>query len=188
MKKHQSRSLQVWVCVVGLLAIAEMASAAGDPASESNGTGKASLLDKLPDLSPRSDYRGASWHEGSCALCFGRIGDVRQDLYEHGFALDVGVTQVPQGVVSGGLDEKWEYGGSADYYLYLDSGRLGLWPGGMIGIHAESGFGQNVNAAAGTVSPVRPGVRGAASMPGEIVSRIGARWATASSSPPTMRQ
>ena len=38
------------------------------------------------------------------------------------------------------------------------------------------------------VSPVKPGVRGAASNPGASASKTGARCATASSGPPTIRQ
>ena len=41
---------------------------------------------------------------------------MRQDLYEKGFSLDVDMTQVVQGLVSGGIVENaWGYNGLLDY-------------------------------------------------------------------------
>ncbi len=127
------------------------ASAAGEGPESETQTGKLSLMTLVPDLTPVSDYRGDLRDR---AVLFGDPGGYRQSLYEKGIALDFGLTQVPQGVVSGGTEEKWEYGASADYYLFLDSGRLGLWPGGLVGIHAESKFGRSVIPASGVILPV----------------------------------
>jgi len=118
----------------------------------------------LPVLTPIQDYTSDDWWSGACALCFGAIGDKRQELYEHGFALDVDMTHTPQGVVSGGKDRVWKYSGAANYQLALDTGRLGLWPGGLIKVTARSKFGRGVLAQAGTLSPVNynwliPGIK-----------------------------
>ena len=86
-------------------------------------------------------------------FCFGAIGDKRQELYEHGIAIDVSMTHTPQGVVSGGDDEVWKYSGAADYEIHLDSGRLGLWPGGLVKVGGRSKFGRGVLVQAGTRSP-----------------------------------
>lgn len=139
---------------VPALAEAEPSATPTEPPAAQSSDSKLSLMTLLPDLTPVSDYRAQSWRDGACAFCFGDLGARRQELYEKGVAVDFGLSQVPQGVVSGGTDRKWEYGGSADYYLFLDSGRLGLWPGALVGIHAESKFGDSVNSIAGSVSPV----------------------------------
>ena len=60
------------------------------------------------------------------------------------FALDVSVTQTPQGVVSDGEDRVWKYSGNADYYLALDSDRRGLWPGGLLKVTGRTKFGRGV--------------------------------------------
>lgn len=126
---------------------AQKSAASEKPASK----GKASLMTLVPDLTPVSDYRGDLWNR---AALFGDAFGKRQELYEKGIALDFMLTQFPQGVVSGGGDTVWKYGASADYYLFLDSGRLDLWPGGLLGVHAETKFGRSANLASGAISPV----------------------------------
>ena len=61
-----------------------------------------SLTELAPALTPVSDYTGDIW---SRSTMFGDPGGLRQDLYEKGVTLDVALTQVLQGVVSGGADE-----------------------------------------------------------------------------------
>jgi porin len=111
----------------------------------------------MPILTPISDYTSDDWRSGACAFCFGAIGEQRQKLYERGIALDVSVTQTPQGVVSGGEDRVWKYSGNADYYLALDSERLGLWPGGLLKLAGRTKFGRGVLKQAGNLSPVNYG-------------------------------
>ncbi len=122
-----------------------------EPSEKPASKGMPSLMTLVPDLTPVSDYRGDLWNR---AALFGDAFGKRQELYEKGIALDFMLTQVPQGVVSGGEDTVWKYGASADYYLFLDSGRLDLWPGGLLGIHAETKFGRSLNLASGAISPV----------------------------------
>lgn len=114
-------------------------------------TSKLSLMTLAHELTPVSNYRG-DLLERSTLL--GDVGGKRQELYEKGIALDAGMTLVPQGVASGGKEKGWKFSGSADYYLFLDSGRLNLWPGGLLGIHVETKFGRSVIPTAGTISPV----------------------------------
>jgi porin len=111
----------------------------------------------MPILTPVSDYTSDDWRSGACAFCFGTIGEQRQKLYERGVALDVSVTQTPQGVVSGGEDRVWKYSGNADYYLALDSDRLGLWPGGLVKLTGRTKYGRGVLSQAGNLSPVNYG-------------------------------
>jgi porin len=134
-----------------------MAGGAGAEPPPDADRGSTSLMTLMPILTPISDYSGGDWRSGACALCFGAIGDRRQELYERGIALDVSLTQVPQGVVSGGEDEVWKYGGNADYHLALDSDRLGLWPGGLLEVTGRTKFGRGVLKQAGNLSPVNYG-------------------------------
>jgi porin len=78
----------------------------------------------------------------------------RSKLAEAGLTFDVQWTQSAQGVVSGGRDTGWEYGGSVDFLTVLDLGRMDLLPGGYVRLLVEGRYGQSVNGDAGTVLPV----------------------------------
>ncbi len=45
--------------------------------------------------------------------------------------------------------------GSVDYRLDVDTGKLGLWPGGFLNVHAMWSYGTSVNAQAGALVPVK---------------------------------
>jgi porin len=68
--------------------------------------------------------------------------------------LDVDFLLTPQWVASGGRSTDAEFWGNADYTLNLDTGKLGLWPGGFLHVWADSGFGHNVFKASGTIVPL----------------------------------
>ena len=82
-------------------------SALAEPPPDTD-QGSTSLMTLMPILTPISDYTSDDWRSGACAFCFGAIGEQRQKLYERGIALDISVTQTPQGVVSGGEDRVWK--------------------------------------------------------------------------------
>jgi porin len=113
-----------------------------------------SLTEVAPAVTPVSDYTGDFWNRSTL------IGDpfgVRQDLYEKGISLDVDLTQVVQGLVSGGVDKNaWGYNGLLDYSLWLDTGKLGLWSGGLLAARAETSWFENksFHGDVGNVSPV----------------------------------
>ena len=91
--------------------------------------GLISLTKAAPGLTPVSDYTGDLWNR-STALN-GILG--RQKLYDRGITLDAQVTQVVQGVASGGPDKipGARYSGLAEYGISLDTAKLGLWSGGL---------------------------------------------------------
>src|SRR6184192_2787884 len=60
---------------------------------------------------------------------------VRDTLSSQGFALGVSLTQFYQGVVAGGNERDFEYGGKLDYYLNFDGAKAGLWPDHSLTIH-----------------------------------------------------
>src|SRR5262249_6218192 len=57
-------------------------------------------------------------------------------LAEHGFTLDVDMTQVLQGV-SSGRSADVSYDGLANYELNSDTGKMGLWPVSRHGLVAS---------------------------------------------------
>jgi len=111
----------------------------------------ASLTELVPGLTPVSDYTGDFWNRYTLV---GDVGGRRQRLYDGGVALDATFTQVYQGVASGGAnDGADEYHGLFEYGLALDTGKLGLWPGGLVVANAYSSVGDTLLADSGTLAP-----------------------------------
>ena len=78
----------------------------------------------------------------------------RSESAEDGVFFEVYSTTIPQGVVSGGNNENSAISENLDAYFNLDTGRLGLWPGGLFQLTVQSKFGSNINADAGSIAPV----------------------------------
>jgi porin len=96
----------------------------------------------------------------------GDWGGGRTWLKEHGITIKPRLTQFYQGLTAGAGDHGFEYGGKADLLLNADLGKLGLWNGFSMTVHAEYNFGQSVNGSGGTIAPVNtalyfPGIEGA---------------------------
>jgi porin len=79
---------------------------------------------------------------------------LRDALGQKGVVFDVDLLLTPQGVATGGRDTGAAFWGNADYTLTVDTGTLGLWPGGFLKVWADSGFGSNVFQDAGAIVPV----------------------------------
>lgn len=86
----------------------------------------------------------------------GNWGGVRSDLADIGITFDIDVTQIFQGNAHGGASTKngARYSGSGDVTLTLDTGKLGLWPGGMFIFNAEPKWGNGINKKVGSLVPV----------------------------------
>jgi porin len=67
---------------------------------------------------------------------------------------DADILLSPQGVMSGGKDTGWNFWGNADYTLNIDTGKLGLWPGGFFKFYGDSSFGESVQPRTGAIVPV----------------------------------
>ena len=82
-------------------ALGQVANApAADPmAAFRTDKGLISLTKVAPEMTPVSDYSGDFWNR---ATLFGDPGGWRSRLYDRGLTLDAQITQVYQGVVSGG--------------------------------------------------------------------------------------
>lgn len=84
----------------------------------------------------------------------GDWGGIRNDWAKKGVTLDISLTQIGQGNVQGGKKIGWEYGGRGDITLNLDTGKMGLWPGGFVTMEIEGNFGHSVNPYTGALMPV----------------------------------
>jgi len=96
-------------------------------------------------------YSGDIWRRSTLT---GDWGGLRNELAVKGVTLDLDITQVGQGVVGGGKSGAWEYGGRGDFILDLDSGKLGLWPGGFFNFEMEGNWASAVNNKTGALMPV----------------------------------
>lgn len=76
----------------------------------------------------------------------------RSNLREQGVTLDVTSAQYYQGVAAGGQEQEFQYGGRNDYFLNVDTEKLGLWDGGAITLHGETRYGESVNTIGGTLA------------------------------------
>src|SRR6266536_649838 len=82
---------------------------------------------------PANPYSGDFWTRSTLT---GDWGGLRNQLAEKGVTFDLSITQVGQGVVGGGKSGAWQYGGRGDIVMNIDSGKLGLWPGGFLNLEA----------------------------------------------------
>ena len=161
--------LQTFVVVVALFvcttAFGEEAATTGGKESASqteNSEGMLSLAEKAPELIhavrryPKFYGDKNTVHGGifERSYLFGDMWGVRDTLVDHGINIDIGVTQVFQWNVSGGRDIGSRYNGSGDLWVNFDTGKMGLWPGGNIYLHAETYWGTSVQKGVGSLIPV----------------------------------
>ena len=100
---------------------------------------------------PDSTYSGDFWSRSTLT---GDWGGVRNDLAQKGVTFDLSLTQIYQGIVDGGKKKLWEYGGRGDLNIHVDTGKLGLWPGGFLAVEVEGNFNTSVNGYTGALMPV----------------------------------
>lgn len=96
-------------------------------------------------------YSGTLWTRPALS---GDWNGVRSRLARSGVTFDLGLTQIGQGLVHGGKDTGWEYGGRGDLVVNADTQGLGLWPGGLLTLEAEGHFGADVNSRTGALMAV----------------------------------
>jgi porin len=96
-------------------------------------------------------YAGALWTRPALS---GDWSGHRSHLAEHGVTFDLSLTQIAQGVVSGGKDTGWAYGARGDVVVGVDTSKLGLWRGGRFTLEFEGNFGSDVNKQTGALNAV----------------------------------
>ncbi len=84
----------------------------------------------------------------------GDLGGFRSRLAEKGVFFSLQWFQAGQGVVSGGLGERGAYATNLDYDLQIDLMRMGVLPGALLTVRAQSRFGSTVNGDTGLLLPV----------------------------------
>jgi porin len=84
---------------------------------------------------------------------FGDLGGTRTELARKGIQFNADWVQTVQSVVDGGRDTGTKYGGSMDYDLTLDLYRMGVLPGALLKVRAESRYGESVNDMTGALLP-----------------------------------
>ncbi len=100
-----------------------------------------------------ASYAGDLW---SRPRLTGDWFEARDWLLKRGLTLDVDLLQILQGVSTGGKDkgDPIGYGGTVDYRFFLDTGKLGLWPGGFLTLHAMSNWRDSVNEKVSAIQAV----------------------------------
>ncbi|MBN1488665.1 MAG: carbohydrate porin [Phycisphaerae bacterium] len=146
-------------CVIMMLALfGDFARAQSTrPAAQGNADGNATaepVATSQPAPPPffRLDYSGDLLHRPALT---GDWGGVRSQLAEKGISFNVETLNYTQGNAHGGrsTNNAFRYGGSADYILQLDTGRMGLWPGGYFKIRGETRWGEGITEQVGAIAP-----------------------------------
>lgn len=167
---NRSRSLRIALAAtIGLCALLPQWAAAEEPErkapveSPDSGSGKLSLIEVAPELYYTAkrynrfygDENTADGHFLDRSFLLGNPGGDRDFLVDHGIYLDAGLTQFLQGNTTGGQDttSNPRYSGSLDIWLWLDSGKAGLWPGGAAFVHGEGRWQEGTNSDVGSLLP-----------------------------------
>ena len=164
MKHKNNAKTRCRIIVTALAAIGVMASSAlgqvtnapaADPlAAFKTDKGLISLTKATPEMTPVSDYTGEFWRR---ATLLGDPGGWRSLFYDDGLTLDAQLTQVYQGVASGGSANGHghaQYNGLFEANVTLDTAKAGLWSGGLIVLTTQSSFGHPLKNQPGNLSPV----------------------------------
>jgi len=102
-------------------------------------------------ITPPPTYGGDLWERPRLT---GDWFGGRDWLSKHGVDFDLDLTQVLQGVASGGRDTGVDYDGFVNYELNLNSEKMGLWPGAFLKVKAITTYGTYANSESGATVPV----------------------------------
>jgi porin len=104
-----------------------------------------------PTIAAGPDYSGDFLKRSTLT---GDWGGARNDLAKKGVTFNTNLVLTEQGVLDGGKDREWEIGGRGSLLFNVDTGKLGLWPGGFLTAELEWNFGKGVNRRSGGLMPV----------------------------------
>ncbi len=116
--------------------------------------GLISLTRAKPPVTPVWNYSGEL---ATRSTLFGDFNGGRTKLYERGVTVDGWLTQVLQGVASGGNRKDNGpvlYNGMTEYHVTFDTAKLGGWSEGLFNFTGQTSFGNPISSEAGNVSPV----------------------------------
>lgn len=112
---------------------------------------------KTPTTAPAATSQPTPNYSGDLltrSTLTGDWGGLRNELAEKGITLDVGLTQIFQGLVGGGKKPGADYGGRLEATLNLDFQKLGLWEGAFVQVELEGKYGNFSNNRSGALTPV----------------------------------
>jgi len=96
-------------------------------------------------------YSGDFWTRSTLT---GDWGGTRNEWAAKGIIFDINLTQTGMSNISGGKNQGWEYSGRGDITLNMDTGKMGLWPGGFFTLEVEGNYNRSVNLDTGAMLPV----------------------------------
>ena len=103
------------------------------------------------EASSEKTYSGDLWARSTLT---GDWGGTRDELAKKGVTFDMSLTQTGMSVISGGKDQGWEYSGRGDIVMNMDTGKMGLWPGGFFTVEVEGNYNKSINLDTGSLMPV----------------------------------
>ncbi len=107
--------------------------------------------DGVPWLMTWLDYRGDLWTRPALT---GDWFGARQSLMDKGIRFDASLTQILQRNWAGGTNYQDRYQGRLDLTFLLDTGKAGLWPGGLLKVEGQARYGRSNNLNTGALMPV----------------------------------
>ena len=115
--------------------------------------GRISLTKLIPPVTRVFGYKGPLCRRSTLT---GDWGGTRSCLYERGFSIDATLTQVWQGVTSGGKSSggSGNYNGLVEVNAFLDTAKVGMWSGGLLAATVQASYGDPISGQVGNVSPV----------------------------------
>jgi hypothetical protein len=129
-------NIEVWLAVaVMTFAVGLSVADAQEQAAPTHSTGGQTTPATTESAPP------TGWRERDTFT--GNWGGGRTWLKAHGFTLEPRLTQFYQGMPSGDGDHSFEYGAKTDAMFHSDFGKLGLWKGFSMTVHAEYNFGSS---------------------------------------------
>jgi len=96
-------------------------------------------------------YSGDFWSRSTLT---GDWGGTRNEWAAKGVTFDINLTQTGMSNITGGKKQGWEYSGRGDMVMNLDTGKMGLWPGGFFTVEVEGNYNRSINLDTGALMPV----------------------------------
>ncbi len=109
------------------------------------------LVSAMPAFAGQTAFEGTFDKIWDRDKLTGDWGGLRSNLSKRGIDIDLRLSQYYQGVTSGGVDTNSEYGGTMDYRINVDAGKLFEVKGLSFNLHARTRFGQDIIADGGSL-------------------------------------
>ena len=109
----------------------------------------------VAQILPNPDYSGGI---GERSTLTGDWGGKRGEWASKGLHIDLDTVVTYQNLLDGGFDDEDDVLGSTTLTLQFDTGKAGLWPGGLLKVRTEARYGNSIQPAVGSISPVNTDV------------------------------